>query len=215
MNRIVTVLRSGGDFDMSHVHALFRNLQRSLTIPFEFSVLTDCSGAMEEWYIPFRYKWPGWWSKLELFRPFLFNDDDRIVYIDLDTVFVGNINWIFDFSGEFMILRDFNKLRQWATGLMAWEGQPSAIPYTYFLNSPMAHMCSSPGGDQRFLMGCLQEKIDYQYWQDQFPGRVVSYKKHVLLREDSLPPQDSVICFHGQPRPWNVKGVGWIEEARA
>lgn len=41
--------------------------------------------------IPLRDNLPGWWSKLELFRPGLFPEGSRVLAIDLDTVIVDDL----------------------------------------------------------------------------------------------------------------------------
>jgi len=208
MNKVICVFRSGGDFIPAHVQALRRNLERCLTTPFEFHILSDII-VPDRFHHELKHNWPGWWSKLELFRPGLFNDDDRVIYMDLDTVLVGNVDWLFDFKGPFVTLRGFRRDR-WASGLMAWQGQPPSLPYMEFKKEPIA----VNGGDQRFLMDVLKGKTPHSYWQDQFPGRIVSYKRHVLLTEGNQPPENSVVCFHGKPRPWDA-GEQWVQEARA
>lgn len=223
MNIVITVLRSGGEYNEEHAHALFRNLMRSLSIPFEFRVLTDSRDITGLISLPLLHNWPGWWSKLELFRPGLFQSDDRVVYMDLDTVLVGNVDWLFDFNGPMMmangpmmILRGFRKPR-WASGLMAWRGEPAAsLAYHKFLKNPTKYMQRHVrGGDQEFMMTELKDEIEWVYWESQFPASgIASYKRNVLLNKDRLPLPDTVVCFHGLPRPWDVN-VNWIQEARA
>jgi len=204
VNKVICVLRSGGTFMPDHVYALYRNLTRSFTVPFELHALADVPVTCDV-YHGLENDWPGWWSKMELFRPGLFDDGDRVVYMDLDTVLVGNVDWLFDFNGSFVVLKAFQRNR-WATSL----------PWDRFTVNPRVCMAMyRGGGDQRFLMKQMEGNIECAFWQDLFPDRVVSYKRHVLLMEDMQPSQDSVVCFHGNPRPWDVSGARWIMEARA
>ena len=213
MNKVVCVLKSGGPFTADHVYALYRNLVRSLAVPFEMHALADVPVTCDVFH-SLDHNLPSWWSKMELFRLGLFEDRDRVVYMDLDTVLVGNVDWLFDFRGSFVMLKAFRHDR-WASGLMAWEGQPPPLLWREFMATPRVHMgMNRRGGDQRFLMRCMKDnKMKPAFWQDQFPHQVVSYKRHVALMMQ--PPKDSVVCFHGQPRPWDVSGVKWIMEARA
>ena len=52
-------------------------------------------------------QWPniltGWWSKLELFRPSL-PANNRILYLDLDTIITGDLDEIIDFPYTFGIM---------------------------------------------------------------------------------------------------------------
>lgn len=48
-------------------------------------------------YIPLRHNWPGWWSKIEVFRadiPF----EGRILYLDLDVLITGSLYDIASYS---------------------------------------------------------------------------------------------------------------------
>lgn len=42
--------------------------------------------------------WPGWWSKIELFRPGLFPEGAKVLYLDLDTLIVGGLAPMFRFE---------------------------------------------------------------------------------------------------------------------
>ncbi len=48
-------------------------------------------------YIPLIKGWPGWWSKIELFRPSL-PVSGRILYFDLDTILIGGLEELAEFS---------------------------------------------------------------------------------------------------------------------
>ena len=47
----------------------------------------------------------------------------------------------------------------------------------------------------------------FDRFQDLFPGRIVSQKTD--MKNNVLPPGASVVCFHGKPKPWEVK-ADWI-----
>ena len=95
-------------------------------------------------------------------------------------------------------------------------------------------------GDQGFIGSILEAKR----WQDELPGMVVSYKQHVrkakskhhpflrYLRSLSrkirnkpykkqpesgtgeLPKNARIVCFHGEPRPWEVE-ADWIPKLKS
>lgn len=43
------------------------------------------------------------------------------------------------------------------------------------------------------------------YLQDAGVGGILSYKVHVRGKHDGPPPNSRVICFHGEPKPWETK----------
>ena len=88
--RIMTMLRSGGDFAPIHVQALQRQVAR--WAPFaQFTCLSDVPiGGVET--VPFVHNWPGWWIKMGLFDPSFKGD---FLVMDLDTVIVGPLDDLF------------------------------------------------------------------------------------------------------------------------
>lgn len=192
--QILTVLRSCGEYRPEHVERL--RDQCAAHSDAEFRCLSD---MVVPGRIELKHNWPGWWSKIEMFRlpgPWL--------YMDLDTTVLGDLAPLLDAVGrhEFIALRDFNPhLREMGSGLMAWRGDASHI-YRKFREEPAWHMtrCKTRRwfGDQGFIEPLTEGRA---HWQDILPGTVVSWKKHC---KEGIPKGARVVCFHGKPRPWEV-----------
>lgn len=90
MTTIACVLKSGGIYTPEWVYALKRGIARHAS-DYRFVCLTDAAGLPPVWSVSLAYHWPGWWSKLELFRPGVFEDGERVLYLDLDTLVVGDV----------------------------------------------------------------------------------------------------------------------------
>jgi len=156
--------------------------------------------------VPLIHRWPGWWSKIELFRPGLF--EGPILYADLDTVILGALDDMV-LGHRFTVLRNFWADRQGAdrvgSGLMAWDADLSVI-YREFCESSQLVMrdytTTERWGDQTFIKD--HTPIEPERWQDKHPGRIFSYKRHVVPAGGRVPEGASVICYHGKPRPWHT-----------
>lgn len=147
----------------------------------------------------------GWWAKLWLFSPGLFPEGDRIVYFDLDTVIVGDLDQICAYKGEFAILRDFYRPEGWQSAVMAWPSGFGAWIWEGWLRSGRPEKL---GGDQEWIELCLYGAgtVRVDRWQDLYPGKFVSYKRDCK----PFPPEDaSVVVFHGEPRPHNC-ATPWV-----
>ncbi len=198
VHNIACVLRSGGDFTWDHVRNLRQKLDENLTLNFTFFCLTDTfpPKGYEDVanIIPLKHDWPGWWSKIELFRVF-----KSVFYLDLDTTIVGNIDRIVSFDHVFTALHDFYQegkqgKKLLCSGLMAWRRDYSLV-YKIFSRSPRNYM-DSLRGDQDFI------RTRFSFWesfQELLPREVVSYKIHVQ-KEGRLPEKAKIVCFHGRPR---------------
>jgi len=205
---IACVLKSGGVYDWDYVFKLFHGVCRHLDRPFKFYCLTDMdSGFSPSTYddmrvqvIPLTYAWPKWWSKMEMFRcPALY--DQRVLFIDLDTIILGDINQIADYRGEFCALNDFNRLGPHVgSGLMAFEGGGMKHLFNKFKDTAEMQM-ERHRGDQNFIY----ENSKPDFWQSLYPGQVVSFKpdrgRSVLK---TLTGEERIVCFHGKPKPRDV-----------
>ncbi|HSH43856.1 MAG TPA: hypothetical protein VK973_17170 [Arenicellales bacterium] len=154
--------------------------------------------------IPLKYDWPGWWSKLELFRPDI---DGDLLYLDLDTVVLSDVASLIEAAGgKTTMLSDFYWPEHPASGLMYIAERDRAHVWREWMRTPQGHMGRRGGrgtiGDQGFLGSVLSP----QRWQDVAPGQVVSFKVHC---KHQIPSKARVVCFHGQPRPWGVR-ANWI-----
>jgi hypothetical protein len=78
---------------------LQRLVEKNLSIPHRFVCLSNTDVPCER--IPLEHNWPGWWSKIELFRPELF--DDRVLYLDLDVIPLTDLSCFAHFPSSFAI----------------------------------------------------------------------------------------------------------------
>lgn len=188
------VLKSGGDYGPRHVQWLASQVPG-------LQCLSDIQveGVPT---IPLRYEWPGWFAKLELFRPDIEGD---ILYFDLDTVVTGPID-DFDNQDHSMMLTDFYYPARPGSGLMYIKQHDKAAVWDEWITSPEDHMARCNTKEHWGDQGFLRDTMPHKRWQDALAGQVVSYKAHC---RNGLPKGANVVCFHGQPRPWQVK-ANWI-----
>ena len=183
---VATVLRSGGHYTAEWVERLSAQCERYLP-PHDFVCLTDMPVDCPT--IALREGWPGWWSKLELWR-----DDilpGRVVYFDLDTLMVDkSAGALFGYTGRFAALTDFLRADIFATGVMAWDGDQTAGLWERIQRDP-------PGfrGRSDLYLNPLVAGADRL--QTLFPGLIGSYKVDRLA---AGPGDYGVVCFHGRPR---------------
>lgn len=118
MRTVATVLRTGGHYTAEWVTRLERGARRFLQ-PDRFVCLTDAKDVGCE-RIALINRWPGWWAKLELWRPDLF-EEGLVFYIDLDTLILQDFQEVWDYQGEFASLRDFTHPHIYASGLLLFR----------------------------------------------------------------------------------------------
>jgi hypothetical protein len=178
------VLRSGGDFLPEHVQRLARQVP-------DLVCLSDChvEGVPT---IHLQHDWPGWWAKMEIFRPDIRGD---VFFLDLDTLVLK----LPSMPNVDTVLTDFGDSRVIGSGLMYLTEETRAIIWQAFMKDPAKAMRSHdkwPAGDQGFILPYLRSA---KRWQS--CAKVYSYKVHC---KRGIPEDAEIICFHGKPRPWSL-----------
>lgn len=207
----VACVKWGSMYGPEYVNRLYAMVARNLTdgTKGRFVCFTDdAEGLWPQVEIrPLPEGMTGWWNKLYLFAPGTFEDGERVVYFDLDTLIIGPIDDIMAYDGEFAILRDFYRPQGWGSGVMAWRGGFGAGIWESWARSGRPDMV---GGDQAWIEMCLYGngalKIDL--WQALFPGAFCSYKADCR----PFPPAAArIVCFHGEPKPHDC-GRAWVRD---
>ncbi len=193
------VLRSGGPvYNAEWVRKLSAQVAQHASRPHRFVCLSDVDVPCER--IPLVHDWPGWYSKLELFRPGLFRGP--VIYLDLDTLVVGDLGPIEAVAdGPFAMLSDFYRLERPASGVMTWVGTNN------MLWDAMVEYSTSGAKPQprRRLDHWLEGRVTPRRLQDLAPGCIVSFKAHA---KHAIPEGASLVCGHGQPR-FSDPRAGW------
>lgn len=201
MTTVASVLRSGGEYTPDHVRALRFGVGAHLREPHRFVCLSDVDVPGVRVSPLLAPAWPGWWSKIALFSPGRLTG--RVLYIDLDSVVVGDLSEIAAYAGPFAMLSDFYRPERPASGVMAWEADcPEALAvWRAFTRDPAAAMRTA-GGDQGFIREVLGDEV--ARLQDAFPGQLVSFKAHCGA---GVPEGARLVCYHGRPKPWDAEGA--------
>lgn len=88
-------------FSPKWIEKLKNMVRRNLDIPYDFVCLSNTDVPCDR--IPLKNNWPGYWSKLELFRSGLFQS--RVLYLDLDVLIMKDLKPFVEFDSEFAIMR--------------------------------------------------------------------------------------------------------------
>lgn len=113
---VACVFRAGGKYSEEWVHKLRRSCEKYLA-PHEFVCLTNqpIGGVATK---PLLHDWPSWWSKIELFRPNLF--DGPVLYLDLDLFFTKPFPALFETRPNLTMLSDHYEYME-NSSIMAWD----------------------------------------------------------------------------------------------
>lgn len=212
----VICIKWGTKYSHEYVDKLFRGIQRNTSKEFSFVCYTDNCRYIKEPNIyvkPLPYTTGDWYTKIGLYNKNLHDENDQIFYFDLDTVITGNLDDIFSYKGDFILLRDFYRKEGFGSGLMSWR--PTSVDHLW-KNYPRGYKARN--GDQGW---CEEQYPTADIWQKEFPEKVISYKVHIKNKGKLKNPNytnypgsldtASIVCFHGKPDPHEIKEK-WMQE---
>lgn len=189
--RVLCVLRASPVYTTEYVYKLQAGVEKHLPEA-RFACLSDTPIDGVE-VIPLEHGWPGWWSKMELFRPDIAGD---FLFFDLDTIITGDLSPLAKLDKD-TFLRDFYRGGDGiGSGVMYLTEARRALVWEKWNKAPARWMARyRRGGDQAFLETLYQRP---QTFQDVAPNQLVSFKVHC---SEGLPSGARVVCYHGNPKP--------------
>lgn len=212
----VVCLKWGDKYGAEYVNRLAAGVRRHCRVPVRFWCFTDSAKDIDPQVIchdlPYAQDLDSWWNKLWLFSadsPMA--PGENIFYVDLDTLITGDITDLVTFrSATIVVLRDFyhgiaRTAADMGSGLMSWQSGNNNDIWQKFWEDPETAMADiRPQGDQKWVEKITQGRR--QYWQDLFPGQVLSFKVDCV---NGLPADGRIVCYHGRPSIPESITQGW------
>lgn len=218
----ILCLKWGDKYSADYVNKLHSMVERHLSLPHRFVCLTDdatginpqveCKDLLEE-------SLDGWWNKLSIFKEKVYDLSGPTVFIDLDVVITGSIDFLFEDKPDevFIGVADFLfPDRTFNSSVFRFNiGEHQEIHDRFnkeLTREPDGTYISSDRklfvGDQDWITYCLYPNGDHTkhvYQKD----RIISYKK--LARYVGINKENRIVVFHGNPNPHEAD-EGWIKK---
>lgn len=215
----------GNAYSWDYVERLYNMLSRHITSGIRLHVYTEADRpvpspmikhALTDWSIDNPKKL--WWYKIQMFNPE--HHSGPLLYFDLDTVVVNNIDWLCQLPLQyFWALRDFKYL--WRpthysvnSSIMRWDTQKFSYVWKQFLTEDFNRVVKRYHGDQDYITDAItannrkfidQTKVQSWRWQALDGGYNFSNRMH--SKPDSgtaIDANTSILIFHGNPKPDQV-----------
>ena len=218
----------GDGYDWTYVDRLYSMLNRHLTHGARLHVYTEPKRSVPSHMIRHDLiEWPGvrgrkrsWWYKMQLFNSSHYQG--QLLYFDLDTVIVDNIDWITALNTSlFWAIKDFRSfwrpnLQNINSSVMYWNTEQWTDIWTEFEKQGIEKIRSQHhhGGDQDYLNTVIpaqkrrffdERRIVSWRWTALDGG--MNFNNRTYLRPGQgtiLAPDNSVLIFHGDPKPHEV-----------
>ena len=215
----------GTAYSWDYVERLYNMLSRHITPGIRMHVYTEADRpvpepmikhVLEPWLISSPKK--SWWYKMQLFNPA--HHAGPLLYFDLDTVIVGNIDWIWQLpTTYFWAIRDFKYLwRPNHTGInssvMWWNTQQYQTIWDTFVQQDLAITMRKYPGDQDYITAAIPlnqrrsfdtNRVQSWRWQCLDGGYNFRKRRHQSPGSGTqFTDSTSIMIFHGNPKPEQI-----------
>lgn len=216
----------GTAYDWSYVTRLHSMLSRHLSNGVRLHVYTEADRAVPSHMVKHELaNWnihgpkQAWWYKMQLFNSEHYQGS--LLYFDLDVVIVQSLDWIDALpQDQFYAVRDFKHL--WRntnydvnSSVMRWNTEQFDHVWQGFKAQSLRTVMKLYRGDQDYISVAIPQtqrqffpstQIQSYRWQCLDGGYDFKRRKHHNPGAGtSLTDQTSVMVFHGQPKPAQIK----------
>ena len=216
----------GSGYDWIYVDRLYNMLQRHLPQGVRMHVYTESFRPVPAHMIRHDLvEWAGvsgpkrsWWYKMQLFNPQ--HHQGNLLYFDLDTVIVRNIDWITNMDPKYLWgIRDFKYLQNpkkltLNSSIMWWHVPSFADVWNEFSSQNIAALTRRYHGDQDYIQDMLgparirffdTRNVQSWRWQCLDGGYDFTQRAHRSPGTGTqIDHATSVIVMHGNPKPHQI-----------
>lgn len=163
-------------------------VEKNLPIPHKFVCLSNVEVPVER--IALMNNWQGWWSKIELFRPGLF--EGRVLFLDLDLLVMKDLTPMIEYPASFVIADKIvgdglirpGEVTNYQSCTMSWDADCSESVQIWTRFKPEEHMARYRG-DQDYIGELLPNLAKYPvHWVTKLrfcPGKGIKPDKRAII----------------------------------
>ena len=213
---IIGCVFTDNKYPFQYVTTLRNMISRHVTVPYTLFCLTNnperCSGVT---FVDVTAAGlPGWWTKMLLFEP-QWRGQSKVVYLDLDTLVIGDLAPLAGVAGEFAILESPVRLAgianypcKYNSSVMVIGGGRCEFLWQKFQrNAEQLMFKHARFGDQ----AAIEELYPAApFLQTILPGFFCNYRDLTAHQ----PKQAAVVNFGGRHKPHNCP-IDWVRRAWA
>ncbi len=196
--------------NIEYVNKLYRGVTRNLSLDHEFicfadeqnyNMLINNIDSKIDLSLLESKSWKGCLPKL---KPFDRNNRfyGRVITMDLDCIIVESLDDMFSYTGDLATRRKFNGEKVSGGDMIGFPGGYHSWIWDWLQETP-GQVEAETHGSERFIYRNHFSSLDF--WNDLYPGQLISYKRHVKKNNEILPKNCRIVSCHNNPRPHELQ----------
>lgn len=208
----VVCIKWGVKYGPEFVNILRAMVERNLSFPHRFICFTEKSTGLRNdiEVMPLTENLTGWWHKVTLFKPTLFDLTGRTLYLDLDVVIVNSLDPMFKREEKFSIIEDWNYSRRHAredknkimynSSVFMYDIGAHPSIWNEFSKDPITISRTFPGDQDWITKQHPNASIWPNGWCRSFKWGY-HYKEMAYDFSGGFNDETKIVVFHGSPNP--------------
>jgi hypothetical protein len=162
---------------------------------------------------------PGKWPKQALWSKELFGLKNTVLFMDLDSVIVGNIDVYFEYGKPEDVITAKNWVKPWLRGAQTSVFRFTVGSHPYMLEDLLAdpQLCVKYQFEQNYVTHHLRGGVRFwpSSWTKHFRRSCMGEWPMRYLRQPRIPKECRIITFPGSPKPPDAIAGRWKNGAPA
>ena len=224
MKRLIVCMKWGTLYGPEYVNLLHRAIAQHLPEPHEFLCLTDDAtgfdasilvDALPDMPMDAAYWKKGGWAKLAVVKSGFAPAGTRVLFVDLDTVILGNLTGMFETGPEVTMVKEWKRFVDYVNPMRPRKKMSSVFAFDAERETAIYDAFAADPAKARREFRIEQYFLDHyasavNTWPD---GWMTGFKRELLpprfgVRKGTTvpkpPAEAKMLVFHGEPRPIDV-----------
>ena len=208
----IVCIKWGTKYGSDYVNKLYKGFKRNLNKKFNFFCITDNTDNLDSEIrtMELECEFKGWMKKSVLFNKkckiiIYFKDTDhlsrRIMFIDLDMIVVGNLDYLFDYNGDFCLMKTDDiqcesSKNGYNSSIILWKNgfgkeiYSTLLKYHDYITKQIVRF-------DHYLEFLIKNS---DFTGDCFPSKILDYNFY-CKGKTQLPTECTIVAFPRSPKP--------------
>ena len=223
----IICMKWGSMYGPEYVNNLYGMIERNLSYPFDLFCMTDSRKGIRneveclplpELGFDVPPQAPGKWPKQALWAKDLFGLRGVVLFLDLDSVIVDDMDGYFEYGSDEDVITARNWIKPWVRGAQTSVFRYKIGSHSYLLDQLRENpkLCVTYQFEQNYVTQTVKGGV--KFWP---AGWTKHFRRHCMgpwpcryLRAPCLPKGCKIVTFPGSPKPPDAIMGRWNAQAK-